>query len=39
MWTKDFGDHNWCEWEVTKEPTASEPGEERRVCKNMPNYV
>ena len=38
-WTKDYGDHDWGEWETVKAPTATEPGEEKRVCKNTPNHV
>ncbi len=38
-WTKDYGDHDWGEWETVKAPTATEPGEEKRVCKNSPNHV
>ena len=38
-WYKDYGDHDWGEWETVKAPTATEPGEERRVCKNTPNHV
>lgn len=29
----DYGDHDWGEWEVTKEPTATEEGLRERVCK------
>ena len=38
-WYKDYGDHDWGEWETVKAPTATEPGEEKRVCKNTPNHV
>ncbi|MBQ9409537.1 MAG: hypothetical protein IJU28_09155, partial [Clostridia bacterium] len=38
-WTKDYGDHDWGEWESVKAPTATEPGEEKRVCKNSPDHV
>lgn len=31
--------HDWGEWETTKEPTATEPGERRRVCKNDSSHV
>ena len=31
--------HNWGEWTVTKEPTATTPGERQRVCKNNPSHV
>ncbi len=26
------GEHSWSEWNVTKEPTATEPGERSRMC-------
>ncbi len=32
-WTKDYGDHDWGEWTVVKEPTATEDGLRERVCK------
>ena len=38
-WTRDFGDHDWGEWETVKAPTVTQPGEEKRVCKNSPNHV
>lgn len=30
--------HDWGEWEVTKEATEEEEGEETRVCKRDPNH-
>ena len=27
-------DHDWSDWEVTKEPTCTEPGQKERHCKN-----
>jgi hypothetical protein len=29
--------HKWAPWEVTKEPTCTESGEETRVCTHIPN--
>ena len=31
--------HDWGEWEVTREATATEAGERQRVCKNDPDHV
>ena len=31
--------HDWGEWKVTKEPTATEEGERTRVCKHDPSHV
>ncbi len=31
--------HDWGDWVVTKEPTATEYGEETRVCKRDPSHV
>lgn len=31
--------HDWGEWTISKEPTADEPGEMIRVCKNDNNHV
>ena len=31
--------HDWGEWEVTKEPTATETGTKMRVCNNDPDHV
>ena len=31
--------HDWGEWQVTKEATATEKGEETRVCKNDPSHT
>ncbi len=28
-----YGDHDWGDWYVTKEPTAADPGTEERICK------
>ena len=30
--------HDWGEWVVTREPTATQPGEETRTCKNDPTH-
>ncbi len=32
-------DHDWGEWETTKEPTCEKDGEKERVCKNDPSHV
>ena len=34
-----YGGHDWGEWEVVAPATATEPGVERRVCKNDPSHV
>lgn len=34
-----YGGHDWGEWEVVVPATATEPGVERRVCKNDPSHV
>ena len=39
MWTKDYGDHDWGEWQTVKEPTATEDGLRERVCKNDKSHV
>ncbi len=31
--------HDWGEWTVTKEATATEPGQKTRTCKNDPSHV
>ena len=31
--------HDWGEWKVTKEPTATEEGEKTRVCKRDPSHT
>ncbi len=31
--------HDWGDWVVTTEPTATEPGEETRVCRGDPSHV
>lgn len=31
--------HDWGEWEITKEPTATENGIKTRVCNNDPDHV
>ena len=31
--------HNWSEWEVTKEATEEEEGQERRICQNDSSHV
>ena len=31
--------HDWGEWTVTKEPTATEEGEKTRVCKRNPSHT
>ena len=34
-----YGGHDWGDWEVAVAATATEPGVERRVCKNDPSHV
>ena len=38
-WTKDYGDHDWGEGIVTKQPTATEDGEMTYTCKNDPTHI
>ena len=32
-------DHDWGDWTVTKQPTATEDGVKTRVCKNDPEHI
>ena len=34
-----YGDHDWGEWEVVTPATATEPGLERRTCRNDPSHT
>ncbi len=35
----ELGDHKWGEWEIVKEPTDTEPGLRRRICKIEASHV
>lgn len=34
-----YGDHDWGKWEVVTPATATEPGLERRACRNDPSHT